>query len=83
MKDLTKKKDTLKKGKKVGDHREEGRYSDESRQLRRGQNMEDITEYFKIFIPFFPFSFFLFFFFFLGPHQQHMEVPRLGVELEL
>ena len=26
---------------------------------------------------------FLFFFFFLGPHMWHMEVPRLGVELEL
>ena len=25
----------------------------------------------------------LFFFFFLGPHLWHMEVPRLGVELEL
>ena len=24
-----------------------------------------------------------FFFFFLGPHLQHMEVPRLGTELEL
>ena len=24
-----------------------------------------------------------FFFFFLGPHPWHMEVPRLGVELEL
>ena len=24
-----------------------------------------------------------FFFFFLGPHLQHMEVPRLGVESEL
>ena len=23
------------------------------------------------------------FFIFLGPHSQHMEVPRLGVELEL
>ena len=23
------------------------------------------------------------FFFFLGPHLQHMEVPRLGAELEL
>ena len=22
-------------------------------------------------------------FFFLGPHPQHMEVPRLGIELEL
>ena len=35
----------------------------------------------------FPYSFFLFFFlsffFFLGPYLQHMEVPRLGVELEL
>ena len=31
------------------------------------------------------FSFFLsfFFFVFLGPHLQHMEVPRLGVESEL
>ena len=26
---------------------------------------------------------FAFFFFFLGPHQQHMEVPRLGVNSEL
>ena len=25
----------------------------------------------------------LFFFSFLGPHPQHMEVPRLGVESEL
>ena len=24
-----------------------------------------------------------FFFFFLGPYLQHMEVPRLGIELEL
>ena len=29
-------------------------------------------------------SFFFFFFWsFLGPHPQHMEVPRLGVESEL
>ena len=30
-------------------------------------------------------SFFFFFFFlvFLGLHPQHMEVPRLGIELEL
>ena len=27
--------------------------------------------------------FFLFFFFFLGQHLQHMEVPRLGLKLEL
>ena len=27
--------------------------------------------------------FFFFFFFFLGSHPQHMEVPRLGVKLEL
>ena len=27
--------------------------------------------------------FFFFFFCFLGPHPQHMEVPRLGVELEM
>ena len=26
---------------------------------------------------------FFFFFFFFGPHVQHMEVPKLGVELEL
>ena len=26
---------------------------------------------------------FFFFLVFLGPHSQHMEVPRLGVELEL
>ena len=25
----------------------------------------------------------LFFFFFFGPHSQHMEVPELGVKLEL
>ena len=24
-----------------------------------------------------------FFFFFLGPHLQHMEIPGLGIELEL
>ena len=28
-------------------------------------------------------SFFFFFFFFLGPYPWHMEVPRLGVKLEL
>ena len=27
--------------------------------------------------------FFSFFLVFLGPHPQHMEVPRLGVESEL
>ena len=26
---------------------------------------------------------FFFFFFFLGPHLWHMEVPKLGVKLEL
>ena len=26
---------------------------------------------------------FFFFFAFLGPHLQHMEIPRLGVQLEL
>ena len=31
----------------------------------------------QVFCPFF------FFFFFVGPHLQHMEVPRLEVELEL
>ena len=28
-------------------------------------------------------SFFFFLFFLLGPHPQHMEVPRLGVESAL
>ena len=32
---------------------------------------------------FFCFLFFFFSFVFLGPHSQHMEVPRLGVWLEL
>ena len=27
--------------------------------------------------------FFFYFFLFLGPHLRHMEVPRLGLELEL
>ena len=27
--------------------------------------------------------YFFIYFVFLGPHPQHMEVPRLGVELEL
>ena len=30
-----------------------------------------------------PLYFILFFFIFLGPHLQHVEVPRLGVESEL
>ena len=29
------------------------------------------------------FVFFFFFLVFLGPHPQHLKVPRLGVELEL
>ena len=33
----------------------------------------------KVYVLFFPFSFICF----LGPHSQRMEVPRLGVELEL
>ena len=33
--------------------------------------------------PAFSFFFFFFFFAFLGPHPWHMEVPSLGVELEL
>ena len=31
----------------------------------------------------FPLRQFQLFFVFLGPHLQHMEVPRLGVQLEL
>ena len=37
------------------------------------------TFYFILFILFIV----LFYFCFLGPHPQHMEVPRLGVKLEL
>ena len=29
------------------------------------------------------FFFFFFFLSFLGPHLQHMEIPRLGIEIEL
>ena len=42
---------------------------------------EAILDYEHFFF-FFLFSFFLSFVF-LGPHLWHMEVPRLGVELEL
>ena len=34
-------------------------------------------------LPFFFFLFFFLFFHFLGPHPHHMEIPRLGVDLEL
>ena len=30
-------------------------------------------------VTYYPFLWFLFFFFFLGPHPQHMEFPRLGL----
>jgi len=33
--------------------------------------------------PYLPFFFFFFFFCFLGPYLWHMEVPRLGIKLEL
>ena len=33
-------------------------------------------------VPLFIYLLLFFFFFFLGPQPQHMEVPRLGVELE-
>ena len=36
----------------------------------------------QVIVPFLEVLFF-FFFFFLGPHMQHMKVPRLGVKLEL
>ena len=45
------------------------------------------TKYFKLFIIIFVIfvinDLWFFFFFFLGPHSQHMEVHRLGVQLEL
>ena len=31
----------------------------------------------------YPFYLFIFLFAFLGPHPRHVEVPRLGVKLEL
>ena len=31
---------------------------------------------------FYSYSYYYYYFIFLGPHPQHMEVPRLGVELE-
>ena len=37
----------------------------------------------RTFLFFLSFLFFFLFFCFLGPHPRHMEVPRLGVELEL
>ena len=45
----------------------------------RGYNFR--TFYIFQYIQYIFFSFF--FFFFLGPHPRHMEVPRLGVELEV
>ena len=39
--------------------------------------------FFFLFVFFFLHFFFFFFFWILGPHLRHMEVPRLGVELEL
>ena len=39
--------------------------------------------HFSFCISFFLFLSFFFFFVFLGPHLQHMEVPRLRVELQL
>ena len=44
-------------------------------------NLLVINLYFIPSLFFFPFL--IFFFFFLGPHPWHMEVPRLGAELEL
>ena len=46
---------------------------------------EEVTEHvlFCFVLYFCGFFFLSFFFFFLGPHLQHMEVPRLGNESEL
>ena len=37
----------------------------------------------KYFVGFFPLNYTLIYLFILGPHSQHMEVPRLGVESAL
>ena len=44
---------------------------------------QSFLQYIIFFPSFFFFFFFFFVFFFIGPHLQHMEIPRLGVESEL
>ena len=48
---------------------------------------QHIMVVFQVMFSFIPYIFlyviFAFFFFLIGPHLQHMEVLRLGVELEL
>ena len=39
--------------------------------------------YIRVFIRMFKLDVIFFFFVSLGPHPQHMEVPRLGVQTEL
>ena len=41
-----------------------------------------MSQYVDIYVSFMDYIFF-FFFVFLGPHPRHMEIPRLGVTLEL
>ena len=45
-------------------------------------NPQDLNQTYLIFVVVFLFVC-LFLFCFLGPHLQHLEVPRLGAELEL
>ena len=50
--------------------------------LTSGQSVQDINQCTRNYLlP--PLFIYLFIYCFLGPHPQHMEVPRLGVESEL
>ena len=46
-------------------------------------SLDFATFFFKNFLSNYFYLLLLLFFVFLGPHQWHMEVPRLGVKLEL
>ena len=50
--------------------------------LNNQHETNSVPIYFPIYFPFYLFIYFLFLCF-LGPHLQHMEVPRLGVKSEL
>ena len=63
--------------------------SGKAQKIRINGNLHDVTvshsvrQNGKFNFPFFSFFLSFFFFCFLGPNLHHMEVPRLGVELEL
>ena len=51
--------------------------------LKANNYIEFLEKLNRMFFPYMDFFFFLIFLPVLGPHQQHMEVPRLGVESDL